>query len=159
MSKTAQTDTSGWNDWQRQWVMDFGKIPVTVTHELIHSNQNGMKRENTLLCYALFEGSAEFITELVTGQTDGDYLAFKGNEQRIWADFKAEMRHDVYDQWIEAQPARPRNALYWAGYIIAKAYYQNAADKKKSLSDMLNISNYEAFLAQSGADSFVSTIQ
>ncbi|SCY79091.1 TPR end-of-group domain-containing protein [Flavobacterium caeni] len=159
MSKTPQTDTAHWNDWQREWVMDFGQIPVTVTHELVHFNQNGMKRENTLLCYALFEGSAEFIAELITGQTDGNYATFKGHEQRIWNDFETERRNDTYDDWIEAQPNRPRNALYWAGYMISKAYYTNASDKKKAIADILNIQDYESFFAQSGAADFIKALQ
>lgn len=159
MSKTPKTDTSNWKDWQHQWIMDFSQIPVTVAHELVHFNQDGMKHENTLLCYAMIEGSAEFIAERITGKTDGDYTAFKGREQQIWQDFKSEMQQDVYEEWIEAGNKRPRNAMYWAGYMISKAYYENATDKKQAIYDLLHIQDYQAFFEKSQADRLMSKTQ
>lgn len=159
MSKTPKTDTSRWNDWQREWIMDFSQIPITVAHELVHFNQDGMKRENSLLCYAMIEGSAEFLAELITGKTDGDYTGFKGREQQIWQDFKKDMQQDVYEEWIEAGDKRPRNGMYWAGYRISKAYYENASDKKQAIHDILHIQDYNAFLEKSRADSYGSKTQ
>ncbi len=155
MSKTPKTDTSNWTNWQREWIMDFSHIPVTVAHELVHFNQDGMKHENTLLCYALIEGSAEFIAELITGKTDGDYSGFKVREQEIWQDFKKEMQQDVYEQWIEASDKRPRNGMYWAGYMVSKAYYANASDKKQAIYDILHIQDYNAFFEKSQADQYL----
>ncbi|MFT3793185.1 TPR end-of-group domain-containing protein [Flavobacterium sp.] len=158
MSKTPDTDTSNWNAWQREWIMDFSHIPVTVAHELVHFNQDGMKRENSLLCYAMIEGSAEFVAALITGETDGDYTAFKGREQQIWQDFKNERQQDLYSEWIQASDKRPRNALYWAGYLISKAYYENASDKKQAIYDLLHIQDYEAFYQKSQVETFVKAI-
>lgn len=156
MSKTPTTPTTGWTNWQREWIMNFDQIPVTVIHELVHFNQDGMTRENTLLCYAMFEGSAEFITELVTGQTDGDYGTFQPDKLRIWNDFTASRHEDLYTEWIEAQPGkRPRNALYWAGYMISKAYYAKAANKSQALHDLMHIKDYETFYLQSDVENYL----
>lgn len=160
MSKTAATDTSKWTPWQKEWIMDFNHIPITVAHELVHFNQDGMKRENTLLCYAMIEGSAEFIAELITGETDGNYSEFKGNEQRIWHDFKNDMFSDVYAEWVNKIPEkRPRNGMYWAGYTICKAYYQNATDKQKAIRDILNIKDYKAFVQKSEVDRYIDLLK
>lgn len=158
MSKTPETDTAHWVDWQREWIMNFSQIPVTVAHELVHFNQDGMKHENRLLCYAMIEGSAEFLAELITGETDGDYTAFKGREQQIWQDFKNDRHEDLYSEWIEATDNRPRNGMYWAGYLISKAYYENAADKKQAIYDILHIQDYDAFFEKSKVDRFIKAI-
>lgn len=158
MSKTPETDTSKWQDWQREWIMDFSQIPVTVAHELVHFNQDGMKHVNQLLCYAMIEGSAEFLAELITGETDGNYTEYKGREQQIWQDFKNDRHKDLYSEWIQKSDAHPRNGMYWAGYVISKAYYQNASDKKQAIHDILHIQDYDAFLEKSKADDYVKTI-
>ncbi|WP_066832818.1 TPR end-of-group domain-containing protein [Rufibacter ruber] len=158
MSKTPSTSLKNWSDRQKKTVMDFEHIPVTVAHELIHFNQQGMKKENTLLKYALVEGSAEFLAELVTGKTDGDYSSFHDRELLIWDDFKKDMYLDKYDEWLNAkEPKRPRNGMYWAGYQICKAYYTQAKDKKQAVADMLNIKDYMNFFVQSKVDEFMRT--
>lgn len=155
MSKTPKTNTKNWKDWQHKWIMDFHQIPVTVSHELVHFNQDGMKRENTLLCYAIIEGSAEFIAEIVTGKTDGDYSAYRGHEQTIWKDFKADMYLDKYDEWLSEQSNRPRNGMYWAGYLICKSYFQRAVNKQQAIYEILNIPDYKTFYEKSHVDDYL----
>lgn len=155
MSKTPQTNTTDWKDWQHKWIMNFKQIPVTVSHELVHFNQDGMKRENTLLCYAAIEGSAEFIAERITGKTDGDYSAYKGREQKIWQDFKTDMYLDKYGEWISEQPNRPRNGMYWAGYLMCKSYYDRATNKQQAIDDILHIQDYKAFFEKSQIDDYI----
>lgn len=159
MSKTPQTDTSKWKPWQHEWIMNYSQIPVTVAHELVHFNQDGMKQENRLLCYAMFEGSAEFICELITGKTDGDYSTFKGRAQQIWQDFKNDKDSDLYSEWVESSDKRPRNGMYWAGYLISKAYYQQAKDKKQAIYDILHIRDYDAFYQKSQVEQYIRTLQ
>lgn len=154
--RTPATDTSGWSSWLKSWITNFSNIPITVSHELIHFNQNGMKADTTLLKYALFEGGAEFVCELISGKTDGDYAAFKGRELQVWADFKNEMLLNRYNDWLDArEPKRPRIGMYWAGYLIAKSYYEQAADKKAAVYDILNIKNYIEFFEKSRVDDYM----
>lgn len=156
MSKTKDNSVN-WSEGQKKYTMNFSQIPVTVFHEVIHFNQNEMKKEKTLLKYAIIEGSAEFITELICGQTDGDYSAFQRREKAIWTDFQNEMSNDVYDSWlIENEPKRPRNAMYWVGYWICKSYYDNATDKKQAVFDILHIKNYKDFYIKSKVDDLMN---
>lgn len=149
VSKTTENSTN-WNKDLQKWVLDYDHIPVTVFHEMIHFNQKGMRREKNLLSYALREGAAEFLAELFTGSTDGEYAAFQGREADIWKDFEEEMYKDVYTSWHrENEPLRPRNALYWAGYLICKSYYKEATDKKKAVDEILNIKSGRNFYERS----------
>ena len=155
MSKTPN-NSKNWSENQLKWTMDFKNIPITTTHEIIHFNQKGMKKEKTLIKYALIEGSAEFITELITGKTDGDYSAFNSREKKIWKDFKKDMFQDKYNEWIDSQePKRPRNAMYWAGYLISKSYYENTKNKVKAIYEILNIKNYMDFYNESKVEDFI----
>ena len=117
-----------------------------------------MAVEKHLLKYALIEGSAEFMAELITGHTDGNYGAFKGREKSIWEDFKKDMHKDVYGDWLQAQePKRPRNGMYWAGYLICKSYYKRAKDKNQAIFDILHIENYLEFYKKSQVDEYINS--
>ncbi|WP_298307356.1 hypothetical protein [Flavobacterium sp.] len=155
LSKT-ESNSKNWNSSMLNNIFDFNHIPITVFHEMIHFNQNGMVRENNLLSYALREGSAEFLTELFTGKTDGDYKAFQNREVVIWEDFKKEMYQDKSISWRdENEPLRPRNALYWAGYLICKSYYENLNDKQQAVYDILNVKNNLDFYKKSKVEDYI----
>jgi len=156
LSKTWDNSVS-WNKELKSWVLNFNHIPITVFHEMIHFNQKGMTKQKNLLSYALAEGSAEFLTELFKKQTDGNYSKFKNRELIIWEDFKKEMYVDVYDNWHEDnEPLRPMNALYWAGYLICKSYYEKALDKTQAVYDILNIKDNTEFYNKSGIDEYLN---
>ena len=156
LSKTNE-NSNFWNKKLQNWVLEFNHIPITVFHEMIHFNQKGMKEENNLLSYSLREGSAEFLTELFTGKTDGNYSKFIGRELIIWKDFKKEMNLNVFDSWRdENEPLRPRNALYWTGYLICKSYYENSEDKKQAIYDILNIKNNSDFYIKSKVEEYLT---
>jgi hypothetical protein len=38
----------------------------------------------------------------------------------------------------------------WVGYRIARAYYERAGDKRRAVSEIINIANARAFLDASG---------
>jgi hypothetical protein len=46
---------------------------------------------------------------------------------------------------------KPADLGYWVGYQICKAYYDKSPDKRKAISNMLNIKDYKEFYAKSGA--------
>jgi hypothetical protein len=50
------------------------------------------------------------------------------------------------DQETADKPADPG---YFVGYKICQSYYQEMADKKQFVHDILNITDYPAFLAKS----------
>jgi uncharacterized protein YjaZ len=47
-------------------------------------------------------------------------------------------------------PEQPILVGYAIGFRIAQAYYNNAADKERALLEMLSVTDYTGFLAQSG---------
>ncbi|TJY37784.1 TPR end-of-group domain-containing protein [Pontimicrobium aquaticum] len=159
-SKTKKNSIN-WDKQTLEWTSDFFKTPVTVIHESVHFNQEGMANEKTLLKYAMIEGSAEFITELITGQSDvmRFFTEFIGKEKLIWKDFKKDMYDDKYMEWMLPQEGkRPMSAMYWVGYIICKSYYNEAKGKSKSevINEILNIKDYKAFYKKSNADKYIN---
>ncbi|WP_461532774.1 gliding motility protein GldB-related protein [Sinomicrobium sp.] len=158
LSRTKQTNTENWNDDILKISMPRNHIPITVSHELVHFNQKNMKSGKTLLWKSIREGSAEFIAELISGHTDGNYEEFEGKEMAIWTDFKKEMHKSVWGSWQRESENRPRNAGYWIGYIICKSYYQQVGNKKKAIYDILHIQDYDEFLRKSKVDEYVEKL-
>ncbi|HET8860324.1 DUF2268 domain-containing putative Zn-dependent protease [Marivirga sp.] len=156
LSRTPNTNTKNWNKDILRISMERNHIPVTVAHELVHFNQNGMEKGNTLLWKSIREGSAEFIAEIISGQTDADFKDFEGQEIKIWNDFENDMDKSIWNSWQQASEKRPRNAGYWAGYIICKAYYEQIGNKSKAIDDILNIQDYNDFYNKSKVDEYVN---
>lgn len=156
LCRTEKTNIENWNKDILRISMLRSHIPITVSHELVHFNQKKMKDGNTLLWKSMREGSAEFIAELISGETDGDYSAFKGKEIEIWNDFKMDKSKSIWNSWQQASEKRPKNAGYWTGYIICKAYYQKIKEKKKTVTDILNIQNYTNFYTKSRVEEYIA---
>jgi uncharacterized protein YjaZ len=148
--------------WERNNFEELNKLPNLVAHELIHFNQNGMKRDTTLLCAALVEGMADFIGELISGHTANERLNTwaKGREKKIWEDFEKEMYLDRARNWIansgQETADKPADLGYWVGYQICKAYYDRSPDKKAAIRDMFNLKDSKEFYEKSGV-SFINT--
>ena len=73
--------------------------------------------------------------------------------KEIWAQFQKEKHQEDYGGWLyggEAIPGSPVDVGYWIGYQIAKAYYDQQTDKKQAIKDILNITDFDLFLEQSG---------
>lgn len=155
LAKTLDSDTANWNKDILRISMERKHIPVTVSHELVHFNQDKMKDGNTLLWKSLREGSAEFIAELISEETDANYKDFKGKELEIWNDFKNEKDKSIWKSWQQESELRPRNAGYWMGYMICKAYYDKIGDKEKAVKDILNIQDYSHFLKKSEVEKYL----
>ena len=139
------------NAWLQTVLKPVDQIPHIVAHELIHYQQH-YKGKNTLLKASIKEGSADFIGELISGkhinQNVHDYANPK--EKELWNEFSEIMNDKNLKGWLySSSEDRPNDLGYWMGYKITKAYYDNMEDKKKAIFDILNISNFNAFLEQS----------
>lgn len=130
-------------------------VPNIVSHELIHFQQNGMKRDTITLGYVIKEGMADFIGELISGETANRKIFdwTKEKEKQIWSDFKKDMYHDRYNNWIANYYSVSKDSYpdlgYWIGYEICKSYYENKKDKKQAIYNMLHIQDYKQFLKDS----------
>lgn len=133
-------------------------IPFLVAHELIHANQRIPYKYKILLEQCIIEGSADFIGELISGKIASleAYKYAKGKEEAIWKDFVKDMElgeQDDFANWLysgKRKDDRPADMGYYIGYIITKAYYEKAKDKKKAIYDILNIQDCKEFLKVSG---------
>lgn len=130
-----------------------------ITHELVHTRQTGLAdrtQHPTVLQAALVEGTAEFMTELLTGSVAYRHLAdaMKGRERALEEAFLRDAdRPAIGSEWVfnsGAASDRPGDLGYRIGYRIAKTYYRNAADKEKAVAAMLAIEDAHQFLAASG---------
>jgi len=141
--------------WERHNIGSFAGLPSLVAHEHIHFLQkDGLDR--SLLCGAIKEGMADFLAELATGRNLNARLQVYGraHEQALWAAFTKEMGSTNRSNWIandnQETADKPADLGYFVGYRICQAYYEGMADKKQAVHDLLNISDYSAFLAKSG---------
>lgn len=132
------------------------RLVRVMVHEFIHVQQDPAltdKENATVLDVSLVEGSAEFVTELLTGDVAYAYMAdlVKGQELEIETRFQADMASTDLSKWLyNSTPSNPQDLGYWVGYRIAKAYYSNAKDKRQALEEIITMSDARAILAGSG---------
>jgi hypothetical protein len=163
-ANNESTDKSELNAWQKRNGNLFKNLKNVVAHELVHAQQQHLKKDTILLKYAIEEGMADFIGELISGQTANVALhqLTKGKEKKIWEAFKKEMYLDRYSNWIanssQERADWPADLGYWVGYQICKAYFDEAENKKQAIDDMLHIQDYRAFLAKSKFDEKVNRL-
>lgn len=132
------------------------RLVRVMVHEFIHVQQNPVltdKENPTVLDLSLAEGSAEFVTELLTGDVAYAYMAnlVKGRELEIETKFQTEMASTDLSNWLYNSTAtNPQDLGYWVGYRIAKAHYSNATDKRQALKEIITMIDAKAFLEDSG---------
>ena len=133
-------------------------IPISalnwvIAHELIHFQQN-YAPSNTLLAQSIREGAADFLAEIITNKLPAkdNFIYGEANEAVLKAEFKDKMNDRNWSGWLYGGPnkSRPNDLGYWMGYKICKAYYNKAMDKQQAIDDILNVRDYEQFLAESG---------
>lgn len=135
-----------------------------IAHEFVHVQQSPalVDDENpTVLEMSLAEGTAEFVSELISGDVSYSHLRamVADREMDIETAFVADQDKTDLSDWLYnirdletgmTTDERPGDLGYWVGYRIAKAYYQHAADKHQALREMLVSTDAKAFLAASG---------
>jgi hypothetical protein len=132
------------------------RLVYVIAHEYVHVQQSPTlaERENlTVLESSLLEGAAEFICELMAGDVAYAHLRAQtvGREADIEAASFAEMDAADHRNWLYNTGRHPTPDLgYWVGYRIVRAYYDNAADKRQAIRDILEMTDAHAFLAASG---------
>jgi tetratricopeptide (TPR) repeat protein len=150
--------------WEKNNFGEIENLPHIIAHELIHFNQNNLSQDTSLLSASLREGMCDFFAELMTGKTANNRLHVwaKGKEKTIWEDFKKEMWLNRASNWIanarQETADRPADLGYWMGYMISKAYYNNASDKKQAVYDILHIKDYKAFYEKSKIEEMINSI-
>lgn len=141
----AATDIS---DFSPQWQKGLGRyfqsdpfrniIPLNV-HEYVHTQQTGFG--NSLLGRSLFEGTCDFVTELVTGKAMPlSYMAYGPmHEAELKEKFQIEMFNPFLDNWFYNQTNEHPDLGYYMGYAICRSYYQQATNKKQAIKEMIEL--------------------
>ena len=158
----ATTPRDELSPWERGVVDDASSLPGLVTHELIHIEQSFARHsvapinDKSLLARSLDEGCASFVASLAAGGgvdssgIDGYGLA---HEHDLWVEFRNDMLGTDYSHWLyqgDASKDRPADLGYFVGARICRAYYENAADKRAAIRDILVMRDPAAFERASG---------
>lgn len=127
-----------------------------LAHEYAHVQQARELVDDehpSVLEISLIEGIADLMAELTSGQAGYANLAEQvpGHEKEIETDFLADQDKTDLSKWVYNSTADKQNDVgYWVGYRIAKAYYEQAKDKKQAVKDLLRMTDPKAILAKSG---------
>ncbi|MDQ1857185.1 DUF2268 domain-containing putative Zn-dependent protease [Chryseobacterium sp. WLY505] len=129
-------------------------IAGLVSHETIHFQQD-IKGTDNLLKYTLSEGSADFISELVSGETNNSpfYQYGEAHSDKLYKEFVTVLKKNDPTDWLygtSKKDNRPNDLGYWMGYKISEAYFNKQSDKHKAIDDILHIQNPLLFLKESG---------
>lgn len=129
-------------------------IAGLVSHETIHFQQD-IKGTDNLLKYTLSEGSADFISELVSGEANNSpfYQYGEANSDQLYKEFVTVLKRNDPTDWLygtSKKDNRPNDLGYWMGYKISEAYFNKQSDKHKAIDDILHIQNPLLFLKESG---------
>ena len=155
--KTANSPLDELSAWLRVVLSTVDQVPAIVAHESCHYNQryNTAPDQRHLLGKALQEGACDTIGELISGRTINEHLKIYGrtHDAEIWRDFEADMYKPDYSKWIynaSTAKEKPADLGYYVGYLITRAYYRNAKNKRQAVHDILNIQDARAFFEASG---------
>lgn len=135
-----------------------------IAHELIHYQQN-IKGQDMLLKSCLLEGGADFIGELISGESINQF-SYKYGEQnldKLCQEFVKRLKNADYQDWLygtSKKDDRPNDLGYWIGYKMTESYFNKQKDKQKAIQEILNINEPMQFLKQSGfLDSYIEKYQ
>lgn len=158
--KSENTPMDDLPDWLRVVLSSVDNVPAIVAHESCHYNQryNTAPDQRHLLGKSLQEGACDTIGELISGRMINEHLKVYGrtHDADIWRDFEADMYKPDYSKWLynaNSAKDRPADLGYYVGYMITRAYYRKAKDKRQAVHDILNIQDARAFYEASGVRS------
>ena len=133
------------------------KIRNMVAHECVHTQQKNISdtvAKCPLLWQVLKEGICDFIGEMVAGKQINRVAHEYGDkhEKELWNELKANLCSSDMSKWLyngQSAKDRPGDLGYYMGYRIAKAYYEQATDKRQAIVDMVELTLPMEFLQKS----------
>ncbi|MCR4029309.1 MULTISPECIES: DUF2268 domain-containing putative Zn-dependent protease [Flavobacterium] len=128
-------------------------ISGLIAHELVHYQQN-ISGKDALLKWCLLEGGADFIGELISGESINQFSYQYGekNLDKLCMEFVSRLKNIDNQDWLygtSQKDDRPNDLGYWIGYKITEAYFNKQKDKQKAIDEILNIKDTMQFLKQS----------
>ncbi|OKS84789.1 hypothetical protein [Mucilaginibacter polytrichastri] len=117
-------------------------VPLNI-HEYVHTQQHS--EAYNLLAQCIYEGTCDFITELVTLKTlPLPYMSYGPEHQpELKAQFATEMFLNTYRNWLYngTNNGKVGDLGYFMGYTICRSYYNHSKNKKQAIKDMIEL-NY-----------------
>lgn len=133
--------------WERGVIQPPTQLPAIIAHELVHTLQDiPDESQRSLLLYTLAEGAADYLGELVSGQTVNPALHRYGleHENELKAEFLRDiLRGQSHEAWMyQGQKAagHPADLGYFIGAQIVRAYHRKFAHHPAVLRDLLHFS-------------------
>ncbi len=158
-TRNSETPDTELSPWLRTVTRKKSDLPLVVFHEAIHVQQlNFYQRQGQhfhptrLLDVAIFEGAADFLTDLICNEFPNRHLHEFGNplERQLWEAFQEEMYGDYLENWVynggNPDLLIPADMGYYIGYKIVESYYENAIDKQSAIKEIIEIRDFDAFL-------------
>jgi hypothetical protein len=157
-TRAPESPVSVLSPWGQSVVKAVDILPAIIAHELTHYEQKYSTGVSNLLAQSIREGSADFVSELLTGRTINETIKAYGDahESEVWRDFSAAMNGSDISKWlynggaVTTSSTRPADLGYYVGYRITQAYYAKQSDKRRALKDILQIGDFTKFLQASG---------
>lgn len=137
----------------------------TIVHEMVHVQQAltvGLEEyqsvystKRSLLSLAIREGTARFLTELITGEISNKqaYDYYIKHEKKLISKFLKERNDTTAGEWMWSKPSdpdQPQQVGYVLGSMIIKSYYDKADNKNLAIAKILSVTDYRAFFEESG---------
>ena len=155
-SMSNTTDTTGLGAWERSVIKSNEYLVPIIIHEYVHIQQK-IPQSSTVLAKVINEGSADFITQLISGKNINEHIHAYGNkrEKELFEKFEKEKDGTDLSYWLHngAEALKrgiPADLGYYLGYKIVESYYNKAADKKQAVKDILEIKDFDDFYKRSG---------
>ncbi|WP_316738027.1 DUF2268 domain-containing putative Zn-dependent protease [Pedobacter aquatilis] len=120
----------------------FKDIVLLNMHEYVHTQEK--RNGNTLLAQCVFEGTADFVAELITGKVPSmPYMSYgKTNHDLLKKKFKAEMFLPEFSGWLyngNSNQFGVGDLGYYMGYSICKDYYDKAENKQAAIKELIEL--------------------
>lgn len=136
-----------------------GYVVFSAVHETIHFNQVYQTSDkSTLLQNAVSEGTADFIASLVlrepsVRQTTDRWQYGCSNETALAKRLSRDEDLTDLGPWMfnhTPDNGWPPDMGYWIGYRIDQAFWLHTDDKIAAIRTMLDVTDFEAYLKESG---------
>ncbi len=128
------------------------KLPLIVTHELVHTQQQ-YRGPYDLLGTAMIEGAADYFTNLVSGKTINDQSSdwAEAHRDELFKQFAddAARTPTVRSGWLynySSVNEAPADLGYWIGAEICRDYFTRAYDKQAAIDALMTMKDPSAII-------------
>jgi hypothetical protein len=117
-------------------------LGLLCTHEYIHTQQK--ECVDNLLSWCLYEGIAEYISCLATGNpSNSPAVSFgQANHEKVFKQFSEDVFFPNWNNWLwgeNTNDLKERDLGYYIGYAISERYYIASSDKLKAIKELIEL--------------------